>query len=374
MFVPTNADRTEGKWVRYDSEGGMVKGENYANGEWYRFDAITGVMIKGWYQDSDGNLYYYDEINGQMVHGARDIAEEPCAFDDNTGIALNCQWYTIGGDEFWYEGGKRQGLQGRGKEIFDPASNAWYWLDAIDGGRKAKAKDVYQESSGGKWVRYDSDGGMVKGWNEQNGNIYYFDLITGAMQKGEYCDADGNWYLFDEGTGVMAIGDVYRNDNWYYYDEETGAMVKGEIKRDGYWYTYDSVTGVLLKKEEGDINYKNEGNLVVTFEDEFEVHASYSLYGKLHSKAMITEWESDTTYKWDGTYNIQLHCTVLVGYLGDYSTASIKYELFDEKGVCIENSYIMVSNVESGKRYKDTIYFWGLPAGKYTLKFSDFHY
>ena len=36
----------------------------------------------------------------------------------------------------------------------------------------------------GKWVRYDENGHMIKGWNVQEGNTYYFDLITGAMLKG----------------------------------------------------------------------------------------------------------------------------------------------------------------------------------------------
>ena len=76
------------------------------------------------------------------------------------------------------ENGVKQGTEGRGKEIYDPASDAWYWLDSIDGGRKAAGKDVYQESLAGewgdatndagerigKWVRYDADGHMVKGW------------------------------------------------------------------------------------------------------------------------------------------------------------------------------------------------------------------
>ena len=66
----------------------------------------------------------------------------------------------------------------------------------------AASKDVYQESSGGKWVRYDENGHMVKGWNEQNGNRYYFDPVTGAMAKGTV-EIDGAAYAFDETTGVL---------------------------------------------------------------------------------------------------------------------------------------------------------------------------
>ena len=39
-------------------------------------------------------------------------------------------WYQEypGGPWYWYENGVRQGTTGRGKEIYDPASDAWYWL------------------------------------------------------------------------------------------------------------------------------------------------------------------------------------------------------------------------------------------------------
>ncbi|MBO5458889.1 MAG: hypothetical protein J5981_01415, partial [Lachnospira sp.] len=199
-----------GKWVRYDENGIMVKGEDYRYGGWYRFDEITGAMIKGWYTTEDGRLYYYNDITGQMEHGAVVIGGENCAFDDITGVALNCSWYTIDGNEFWYENGKRQGTEGRGKEIYDPASDAWYWLDSIDGGKKAVSKDVYQESYAGqyadrpdgtgKWVRYDENGHMVKGWSADRN--YYFDTITGAMAKGK-TTIDGVEYTFDMFSGIM---------------------------------------------------------------------------------------------------------------------------------------------------------------------------
>ena len=35
----------------------------------------------------------------------------------------------------------------------------------------------YQESDGGKWVRYDENGKMVKGWNTNENGTYYFDPI-----------------------------------------------------------------------------------------------------------------------------------------------------------------------------------------------------
>ena len=222
-------DGTEnGKWVRYDENGKMKKGEDYRYDGWYYFDETTGAMTKGFVNIADGteegkwvyydeitgqmhhgdsvingNSYHFDDITGKMVHGAY-TAEDgtPCYYDEITGIGLDCQWQLDGDEAFWYEGGKRQGLEGRGKEIYDPATDAWYWLDAVDGGKRAMSKDVYQESDGGKWVRYDEEGHMVKGWSELNGAKYYFDPITGAMRKGTL-QIDGVQYTFDETTGIL---------------------------------------------------------------------------------------------------------------------------------------------------------------------------
>ena len=62
-------------------------------------------------------------------------------------------------------------------------------------------KDVYQDSNGGKWVRYDEDGHMVKGWTANSNGRYYFDLITGAMMKG-LVNINGTNHYFDEITGI----------------------------------------------------------------------------------------------------------------------------------------------------------------------------
>ena len=173
-------------------------------GKWVRYDA-NGHMIKGWDTNDDGT-YYFDLVTGAMTKGDATIDGLPCCFDTVTGIGLNCAWKRINGKDYWYEGGKRQGYDPnnaayRGKEIYDPASNGWYWLDNVQQGAKTVSKDVYQESSGGKWVRYDANGQMIKGWNTNADGTYYFDPITGAMAKGTTI-IDGMTYYFDPATGV----------------------------------------------------------------------------------------------------------------------------------------------------------------------------
>lgn len=198
---------TVSKDVYQESAAGQWADKPDGTGKWVRYDE-NGHMVKGW-QTTDKGTYYFDLITGAMAKGAGDIDGVPCAFDEYTGIALDGQWLTIKGADFWYEKGVRQGLDGRGKEIYDPASDAWYWLDAVDQGKKATSKDVYQESEAGqwadradgtgKWIRYDAQGHMIKGWSADK--RYYFDPIYGTMAKGDAV-IDGRTYHFDKNTGI----------------------------------------------------------------------------------------------------------------------------------------------------------------------------
>ena len=165
-------------------------------------------------------------------------------------------WSSDTSKSYWYEKGVRQGTYSdangvlgdgtiRGREIYDSETDGWYWLDACYNGAKAVDKEVwmpyiYQGESNwseeeivaqsaasgnmaaqvadairngtGKWVRYDSEGKMYKGWYRvglfsdlypsQRGNTYYYDQMTGLMAKG-YVEIDGKTYHFDEITGAL---------------------------------------------------------------------------------------------------------------------------------------------------------------------------
>ena len=199
---------TVSKDVYQESAAGQWADKPDGTGKWVRYDE-NGHMVKGW-QTTDKGTYYFDPTFGTMAKGVTEIDGVPCAFDQNTGIGLDKQWVTINGADYWYENGVRQGLEGRGKEIYDPASDAWYWLDSVDQGKKATSKDVYQESEAGqwadradgtgKWVRYDAQGHMIKGWSADK--RYYFDPIYGTMAKGDAV-IDGRTYHFDKKTGIL---------------------------------------------------------------------------------------------------------------------------------------------------------------------------
>ena len=143
-----------------------------------------------------------------------------------TGFQLNdgTPFAFLNADEalYWYEDGIRQGIVGdpknifdndhghfeRGREIYDPNSKAWYWLDANAEGAVAKNKEVWMpyvyqgdNDPDGKWVRYDRYGQMIKGWYANDDGIYYYDPITGQMYKGTHV-INNKTYFFDTITGI----------------------------------------------------------------------------------------------------------------------------------------------------------------------------
>ena len=178
----------------------------------------------------------------------------------------NLSWNAVAGKKYWYENGYKQGTVDdpkcisfdgtvRGREVYDPESGNWFWLDADADGAGAVSKEVYVPyvyqdedehlnddawlssicelskyeepnqtdlsykvyeaivNKTGKWIRYTAAGEMIKGWYtvageeaeiypDQAGNTYYYDVQTGLMVKG-YATIDGIEYFFDPVSGVL---------------------------------------------------------------------------------------------------------------------------------------------------------------------------
>ena len=275
-----------GKWVRYDENGHMVKGWQNTEAGTYYFDPVYGTMAKG---DAviDGQSYYFNKDTG--------ILERSGQTDDDGNSFLTDGWHKVDGVNYWYENGVRQGVKYnadgsidtsyRGKEIYDPSSAAWYWLDCVQNGAVAKNKDVYQESAAGqwgagtnengekvgKWVRYDENGHMVKGWQTTEAGTYYFDPVYGTMAKG-LADIDGSRYYFKVTTGAAEKDTVMDLDGHsYVFDAEgRGSILKSLTYMNRYangdimaWYesTYDENGNELRYtqyNEDGTISWYDE--------------------------------------------------------------------------------------------------------------------
>ena len=138
----------------------------------------------------------------------------------------------------------------KSKELYDPESDGWYWLDAD--GTAAFNEDVYVPSDGGKWVHYGANGKMAKGEWCRGEDWYYSDPINGAIFFGwKYLNSDGGkWVYYDPINGRMHFGETYVTGSggkgWCYFDEVNGAMQTGwkYLKSSGgKWVYYDPING-----------------------------------------------------------------------------------------------------------------------------------
>lgn len=226
---------------------------------------------------------------------ALSMAFATAAFADPAGVvdppsANYTGWVNANGNKYWFD----NGVMARGKEIFDPGSNAWYWLD--DDGIMAHNKDVYLRSNGGKWVRYDADGHMIKGeqYSTTAGHVgwYYFDPVTGAMAKGmRYVPSNGGkWVYYAWITGIMAHGERFVNydddhTGWYLFDQVTGAMFHGDTyirSNDGKWVRYDRVTGKMVKG--------------LHYQDGAYYYFDQTTGAMAHSRVWVPEWNAYATF------------------------------------------------------------------------------
>ena len=102
-------------------------------------------MVKGW--DVNGNgTYYFDYTYGAMLKGSREIDGVQYAFNRETGIMESCSvgtdnhWAEIGGVQYWYEGGIRQG--------YDPHDPSYR-------GRKSMTREA---ARGTGWTMWTAEG------------------------------------------------------------------------------------------------------------------------------------------------------------------------------------------------------------------------
>ncbi|MBR1860476.1 MAG: hypothetical protein IJ796_01235 [Lachnospiraceae bacterium] len=212
------------------------------------------------------------------------------AFDETGHPTEGNAWYKPDGENgkwYWYENGVRQGISAdekgvygtdeetgrainRGREICDNnildanGNGTWFWLDSDANGARAVGKEVWvpyifqdegtwtleqmkevaSESDpcmvnyvyecmalgSGKWVRYDENGHMLKGWV----------TIEGALAD-KYPDQVGNTYYYDTKTGLLAKGWINMDGAVYYFDSVTGVMKHDEtLEINGVSYTFSS--------------------------------------------------------------------------------------------------------------------------------------
>ena len=222
VFIPvSNDDRTQGKWVRFDENSRMIKGEDCRYGGWYYFDETTGEMAKGFKLLEKGELKWvcYDRITGQMYHGEVIDSGNWYYFDEYTGATYyGFRYYPYANKWVCYD--RITGVMYHGQAV---DCGNWYYFDDYTGATQYGFKCISDQQ---KWV--------------------FYDRITGAMQNGEQA-IDGEWYFLDGTTGAVKYGFhwISSGNKWAYYDSISGKMLHGTFSIGGKTYTFNTYTGAL---------------------------------------------------------------------------------------------------------------------------------
>ncbi|HIT80389.1 MAG TPA: InlB B-repeat-containing protein, partial [Candidatus Faecivivens stercorigallinarum] len=181
------------------SSSGSTSGGNTGSGtvkpsepeiEWVRRDGYTYLyidskMITGWYQEENGDWYWFDEDTG--------IMSEDC-------------WEKI--DNVWY--------------AFDDTgvmATGWRYID-------------------GYWYYFKDWGGMVTGWQYIDGVWYYF-YSSGVMAANAWVQTSGYWYYLT-GSGAMATARWIEWKGDWYYLYSSGIMATNATI-DGYYVNSNGV-------------------------------------------------------------------------------------------------------------------------------------
>lgn len=205
-FDPDSGDMWKNRFV-YTS----YKDENEQEHEGWFYLGSDGRALIGW-QEIDGKHYYFD-IDGTQVKGKLISTDGKYA-------------------SYYQEQGQKSYLDpNSGEALTNQFVNAEYRLVTFAG-----------SSRGSGWFYMGADGIGLTGWQEIDGNLYYFDE-NGFQVKGNQAERDGKFYFLDADSGkivtnsfqstpariVSSVEAIYPKRYYYTEDgsrfEETGWQV-----------------------------------------------------------------------------------------------------------------------------------------------------
>ena len=145
-----------------------------------------------------------------------------------------------------------------------------------------------EEYHGEMVTRYYIDGITQKGFQEYNGQLYYFSEDTGILMTGWNESEEGIWYQNENGEVVTGHQEI--DGNKYYFNDQ-GIMQKGFVTIDDKIYFYSRVTGALKTGWQGSTEgqwYQNEDGEVVTGQQEIDGNKYYFNDQGIMQKGFVT--------------------------------------------------------------------------------------
>lgn len=215
-----------GKTYYIKKDGTKQKGWLTLSGKKYYFNKTTGVQVKGWLTDSNGNKRYFTKNKGVMATGwMTDTKGNKRYFDKSTGI-MKTKWMTLDGKKYYFF--KNSGIAATG--FVKTSTGKYRYFHAT----KCYMRTGWLTNSKGQ-KRYFSTassnlGIMATGLSKISGKYYYFNKSNGVMKTGWLTSSStGKKRYFNKSTGVMVTGIVTISGKKYEFNSSTGYLI-GEVK------------------------------------------------------------------------------------------------------------------------------------------------
>ena len=174
--------------------------------------------------DDNGNYYLY--IDGVLAKGQKQIGNNFYHFDEATGV-MTIGWKDLVGKRVYYQ---ENGMMAYGIHIIDGVE---YYFNTITGAlEKSTVLKQGWEQENGRMVHY-KDGKRAEGQREINGKYYYFEKETGYMHIG-WQELPGKKVYYKNDDGTMAYGSYVIDGVEYYFNTITGALESSTVLKQGW--------------------------------------------------------------------------------------------------------------------------------------------
>ena len=255
---------TGGSKVYYGKDSKPLVGLQLIDGNRYLFDA-DGAMKTGWHE-SKGATYYFGPATGAAVKWTKffdaprgnlvaNLQDGGAQYYFNGNCIMQTGWIAWNGEGsktyFGDDGAALSGWQDidGSRYYFDPArdNHSVRWTQKIEG-------DQYYFNGSGEmqtgWITWNGEGtktyfdpqtgAALSGWQDIDGNRYYFDPAKDNHSVRWTQKIEGGQYYFN-GASRMQTGWITWNGEGTktYFDSKTGAALSGWQEVDGATYYFD---------------------------------------------------------------------------------------------------------------------------------------
>ncbi|MCM1132326.1 MAG: hypothetical protein NC340_02530 [Ruminococcus flavefaciens] len=218
-----------GSYYYTDKENGMCTSVAEIDGVEYLFGEQTGKMQYGWLEINDNKRYFYRDST--YASGITEIDGTTYIFSDKGVLLTGLQ--TVDGRTYYAD---EQGRAVKGKT--DVGEDCYYFGDDF-----SAQSLIFEDEDGSKYI-FGTDGRMLRGVAEFEGNRYCLNSEDGRMMSGRLL-IDGKKYYFNTTTGIMMTGRLIIDGNKYYFAED-GTMQFGMQEIDGDTYFFNKSTGIMM--------------------------------------------------------------------------------------------------------------------------------